>query len=330
MTAHRIAGYGSWSSPITSDFVVAEVIGLADLRIVGGAIYWIEARPMENGRNVLIRRRTDGTIGDVTPAPYNVRTRVHEYGGAAYVIAGDTVFFSNFADQRLYRLDPGGAARPFSTRSGTRYADGRFDAPHSRLVLVREDHGGPSAEPTNTIGLRCKWPSRANAPCCAAQTSSPKHRVPDCRRSSALNAQTSQSELSLADAMHQLDAGDRDRRIPEPLEAEHHRDALLHAPMVLLNQVVQVLRRAQVRVRGQRAIGFQLAHRTVRCSVAVQRDCLRGALLASDRFAKERLGGRDIALGAQPEVDRPARPIDGTVEVDPLASDLDVCLVDSP
>src|SRR5260221_5685417 len=151
MTAHRIAGYGSWSSPITSDFVVAEVIGLADLRIVGRAIYWIEARPMENGRNVLIRRRTDGMIEDVTPAPYNVRTRVHEYGGAAYVIAADTVFFSNFADQLLYRLDPGRAPRPFSTRAGTRYADGQFDAARNRLVFVRQDHRGPGAEPTNTI-----------------------------------------------------------------------------------------------------------------------------------------------------------------------------------
>src|SRR5438552_10328614 len=151
MTAHRIAGYGSWSSPITSDFVVAEVIGLADLRILGGAIYWIEARPMENGRNVLVRRRTDDTIEDVTPAPYNVRTRVHEYGGAAYVIAGDIVFFSNFADQRLYRLDPSGTPRPFSTWAGARYADGRFDPAHNRLVLVREDHGGPGAAPVNAI-----------------------------------------------------------------------------------------------------------------------------------------------------------------------------------
>jgi dipeptidyl aminopeptidase/acylaminoacyl peptidase len=151
MTAHRIAGYGSWSSPITSDFVAAEAIGLADLRVAGGAIYWIEARPTENGRNVFVRRRADGTIEDVTPSPYNVRTRVHEYGGAAYVIAADTVFFSNFADQLLYRFDPGGSPRPFSTRADTRYADGRFDAARNRLVLVREDHGGPGAEPVNTI-----------------------------------------------------------------------------------------------------------------------------------------------------------------------------------
>src|SRR5260370_19404267 len=179
-------------------------------------------------------------------------------------------------------------------------------------------------------GLWCKWPSRANAPFYAVQTLSPKYRVPDCMRSSALNAQTPQSELSLADAMHQLDAGNRGRRILEVLEACHHSDALLDAPMVLLNQVVQVLRRAQLRVSGQRAIGFQRAHRTVRCSVAVQCDCLRGALLAFERFAKEHLGRRDVALGAQPEVDRPARPVNGTVEVAPLASDLDVCLVDAP
>jgi WD40-like Beta Propeller Repeat len=151
MTAQRIAGYGAWSSPITSDFVVAETIGLADLRVVGGVIYRIEARPTENGRNVLVRQRADGTIEDVTTPPWNVRTRVHEYGGASYVVAGETVFFSNFADQRLHRLDPGSAARPFSTRADVRYADGRFDARRNRLILIREDHTVAGAEPVNTI-----------------------------------------------------------------------------------------------------------------------------------------------------------------------------------
>jgi dipeptidyl aminopeptidase/acylaminoacyl peptidase len=151
MTAPRIAGYGSWNSPITSDFVVAETIGVADLRVAGEAAYWIEARPTEGGRNVLVRYRPDGTIDDVTPPPWNVRTRVHEYGGASYVIAGDTVFFSNFADQLLYRLDPGGSPLPFSVRAAARYADGRFDVTRNRLILVCEDHGGPGAEPVNTI-----------------------------------------------------------------------------------------------------------------------------------------------------------------------------------
>ena len=70
-----------------------------------------------------------------------------------------------------------------------------------------------------------------------------------------MNTQTPQAKLSLADAMHQLNAGDRDRRIPENLETEHHSNALLHTPMVLLNQVVHVLRRAELRVRGQQALG---------------------------------------------------------------------------
>jgi len=140
----------------------------------------------------------------------------------------------------------------------------------------------------------------------------------------------SQSKLSLPDAMQQLDAGDRDRRICEPLEAEHHSDALLHAPMVLLYLVIQIFRRAQLRVRSERAIGFQFAHRTVGCGVAVQRDCLRATPLAFDRFTKECFGGGDIAPGTQPEVDRPTCPVDGAIQVTPLASDLDVCLVDPP
>jgi hypothetical protein len=100
--------------------------------------------------------------------------------------------------------------------------------------------------------------------------------------------------------------------------------------MVLLYQIIQVSRRAQLRVRTERAIGLQLAHRTVRCGVAVRRDCLRAALLAFDRFTNECFGGRDIALGAQPKVDRPTCPIDGTIQIAPFASDLDVCLVDPP
>src|ERR1700730_2504938 len=72
MTTSKIVGYGSWSSPITSDLVVAETIGLADLRVAYGAVYWIEARPTESGRNVLVRYRPDKPIEDVTPPPWNV------------------------------------------------------------------------------------------------------------------------------------------------------------------------------------------------------------------------------------------------------------------
>src|SRR6516162_8118402 len=83
-------------------------------------------------------------------------------------------------------------------------------------------------------------------------------------------------------------------------------------------------------VSAGQAIGFQLTHGTVGCGVAVQRDRLRAAPLALDRFSKERLGSCDIARGAQPDVDRPACPVNGTIQVAPFASDLDVGLVDPP
>src|SRR5271154_4633278 len=103
MTNPTIAAYGSWKSPITSDLIVAETNRLACVFINGADVYWVEMRPREGGRCVLVRRTADGSIADVTPAPFNARTRVHEYGGGAVIIAGESVWFSNFADQRLYR-----------------------------------------------------------------------------------------------------------------------------------------------------------------------------------------------------------------------------------
>ena len=74
------------------------------------------------------------------------------------------------------------------------------------------------------------------------ETSGCQHRVPNCGCSLTLNRQTAQSEPARANAVHQFNASDRDRRVPEALEAQHHSDTLLLVPMVLLNQVVQVLR----------------------------------------------------------------------------------------
>jgi dipeptidyl aminopeptidase/acylaminoacyl peptidase len=137
--------YGAWRSPITSDLIVGETIGLGDILIDDGDIYWIEGRPREQGRNVLVRRAPDGAIADVTPARFSARTRVHEYGGGSAAVVGGVVFFSNFADQRLYRQMPGHAPRPLTPEpasgSSSRYADGRFDAARQRWIGVREEHG---------------------------------------------------------------------------------------------------------------------------------------------------------------------------------------------
>ncbi|HWD57381.1 MAG TPA: prolyl oligopeptidase family serine peptidase, partial [Stellaceae bacterium] len=134
--------YGAWKSPITSDLIVAETIGLGGVIVDGGDIYWTESRPGEGGRNVLVKQGG----GDVTPAPYNVRSRVHEYGGGSVTVHRGTAYFTNFADQLLYRLAPGGAPEPLTPAPGDgarqRYADGVIDAPRQRWIGVRETHSG--------------------------------------------------------------------------------------------------------------------------------------------------------------------------------------------
>ena len=109
-----LAPYGSWKSPLTAELIVAGTVGLEQIALDGPDIYWVEARPTEAGRYVLVRRTPGGTAADVTPPPFNVRSRVHEYGGGAYAVADGTVFFSHFADQRLYRQRPGEPPRPIT------------------------------------------------------------------------------------------------------------------------------------------------------------------------------------------------------------------------
>lgn len=147
----KIAPYGSWKSPITSDLIVAGAVGLGSISIDGKDLYWIEMRPTEKGRNVLVRRAPDGQLTDVTPAPFNIRTRVHEYGGGSCVVKDGVVYFSNFADQHLYRQRVGEAPEKIASREGLRYADSCLDAARGRLICVGEDHSQPGREAINGI-----------------------------------------------------------------------------------------------------------------------------------------------------------------------------------
>jgi dipeptidyl aminopeptidase/acylaminoacyl peptidase len=162
MTEPRIAPYGSWASPITSDLIVASSIGLADILVERGDIYWIESRPQEQGRTVVVRQSQDGLPADVTPpmpakgqGAFNVRSRVHEYGGAAYLVSDGVVYFCNDADQRLYRqergADPIPITEPAAKPRGLRYADGVMDRPRKRMIWVCEDHTTSAAQPVNTL-----------------------------------------------------------------------------------------------------------------------------------------------------------------------------------
>jgi dipeptidyl aminopeptidase/acylaminoacyl peptidase len=154
LTERIVAPYGSWKSPITSDLIVRGSIGIGQPAIEGKDVFWIEMRPSEGGRSVVVQRRADGSSTDLTPAPFNARTLVHEYGGGDYLIHGGFVYFSNFADQRLYRVplvQGAGAPEPLTPEIATRYADGVADARRNRLIYVREDHRMAAHEPANEI-----------------------------------------------------------------------------------------------------------------------------------------------------------------------------------
>ncbi|MBW4486707.1 MAG: S9 family peptidase [Trichocoleus desertorum ATA4-8-CV12] len=151
MPSSQVAAYGTWKSPITSDLIVTGTIGLSQATLDGEDIYWLELRPTEAGRTVLVRRTPDGQTSDVTPAPFNVRTRVHEYGGGAYTVYKGTIYFTHFADQRLYRQTLGSEPQALTPEGNWRYADGVVDESRQRFICVREDHTAGEQEPINTI-----------------------------------------------------------------------------------------------------------------------------------------------------------------------------------
>jgi dipeptidyl aminopeptidase/acylaminoacyl peptidase len=151
MDKKQIAPYGSWKSPITSDLITSATIGVSGVALDGPDIYWIESRPSEQGRNCIVRRTPDGQINDVTPAEFNARTTVHEYGGGAYVVSEGVIYFSNYADQRIYRQTYGSTPQPVTLSEKMYYADGVIDRRRNRMICVREDHTAPGRDATNTI-----------------------------------------------------------------------------------------------------------------------------------------------------------------------------------
>ncbi|HEX8030623.1 MAG TPA: prolyl oligopeptidase family serine peptidase, partial [Vicinamibacterales bacterium] len=159
----RVVPYGSWPSPLSAARVTAGALRLDQIQLDGDDVYWIEGRASEGGRNVIVKRSASGHIEDVTPPEFNVRSRVHEYGGAAYTVDRGTVYFSNFADQRIYRQQKDRAPVAI-TDAGPCFADYRADISRDRLIAVREMHlagseakndivaiGTPTGVPTVTL-----------------------------------------------------------------------------------------------------------------------------------------------------------------------------------
>ncbi len=151
MSERREAPYGSWESPITSDLIVAGTIAVGQPLIDGDDLYWIEMRPLEGGRSVIVKRDIEGRIADVTPPGFNARTRVHEYGGGDYVARDGMVYFSNFSDQQIYAVLLGGRPEPLTTIPNMRYADAIVDDQRQRLICIREDHTVAGREAVNNL-----------------------------------------------------------------------------------------------------------------------------------------------------------------------------------
>ena len=148
--------YGSWPTPITSELVVRAAARLGEVVVDGDDVWWAEGRPSEGGRIALVRRSPDGTTTDLLSSPWNARTRVHEYGGGAWTVADGTVWFTGYADQRLYRVGPGSTepvavtAEP-DVPAGVRFADLHPDG--DGVLAVRETHttSGLAAEVVHEV-----------------------------------------------------------------------------------------------------------------------------------------------------------------------------------
>ena len=149
-----IARYGSWPSPISVGMAVSGFVQLSSPARDGEDTYWIESRPAEEGREVIVRRSPDGSLEDVSPPGVNVRSRVHEYGGGAYAVSQGAVIYSDFSDGRLYRVDqPGAPARAITPEKAMRYGDLHWDVRRGRILCVREDHstGSDPTQPVNAL-----------------------------------------------------------------------------------------------------------------------------------------------------------------------------------
>lgn len=175
--------YGAWPSPVSADLVAGAVTRLGQVEVGEAGIYWLEGRPAEGGRQVVVAHE-GGSTHDVTPVDLNVRTLAHEYGGGSYAVYGRAVFCVDFADQRLYRVDQGAGGSPPTFEGaggspptfkgaggssptfegalprpitpepalprGDRYADMDVTPDGQRIYCVRERHRR-EGEPENTI-----------------------------------------------------------------------------------------------------------------------------------------------------------------------------------
>jgi len=154
MTTAKTAAYGSWLSPISAEMLSSAAVRLGQTFIDAENAYFLESRPMEKGRSVLVGVDRKGNKRDVTPPEYNVRSAVHEYGGGAAIVTDTCVYFSHFGDHRVYKQDLAtNQVQALSKAGPSRYADFCLDTKRNRLIVIREDHSEPGMEPLNSLDV---------------------------------------------------------------------------------------------------------------------------------------------------------------------------------
>ncbi|MDP6049576.1 MAG: S9 family peptidase [SAR202 cluster bacterium] len=151
MPGKKIAPYGSWESPITTGSIVSHSINIGDLFISNEGKFWQEMRPIEGGRSTIMCQTSDGCKREIIPKSYNARTRVHEYGGGSFLVHDDGVYFSNFSDQQIHKVNlTGGNPTQITNEPLLRFADGAVDAERQQIIYVGENHDSID-EPVNCI-----------------------------------------------------------------------------------------------------------------------------------------------------------------------------------
>lgn len=151
MSNKQTRPYGAWASPITTDLIVSSTIGLGEIQLHQGQLYWIEMRPEEKGRYVVVQWQEDGSVLDRIPEHLNARTRVHEYGGGSFLVDEDTVYLANFSDQTLYQIKSADEEVLLTKPGDARFADFVMDHQRQRLISVMESDNDEADEAKNSI-----------------------------------------------------------------------------------------------------------------------------------------------------------------------------------
>jgi len=147
-----IKPYGTWQSKISAELITQATPGLSSLRNFNDTLFWVESRPWEGGRNVIMCQHKNGQISDALPAPFSHQSKVHEYGGTAFTVANGTLYFVNASDQRIYttHLESKSIPKALTPDGNWRFADLVVDQKNQRLIAVCEEHSSEK-DPQNYI-----------------------------------------------------------------------------------------------------------------------------------------------------------------------------------